>query len=393
MDEEPIERLGDGEIGIGEVEENVAVSPDHDAGLVGLVIRDGGGEGAIVGGGGSQGDGEGVPAVQGEEDIHSGAIDGSSVGIGHVPGDGLGAQGGPIHRGIRSGDEEGAGISIHRHDHIVFRGATASRMVVADRQPEVEVSADGWQDFPSRRGVVQYGRPVREETGRADSRRQGSEGRTAGIGGGRRHGGHLVVHLLPTVGQAHIVGVAADAGQGERCRPRDGVIAAGLGGRTAGIDHGADGTGISGTGDEGAHFREADGMEIGIAVVLDIRGADAGVTHDGGGASRLHGGVVVAVAAVVLGVVGAILMAHLVGDIIHVEGVAHGVAAAGDSPGLVTGAARRTKGCDTASPGGEYMADVIVGGADAIVTSRLVLPQHGASVVVGIGVGAGIQED
>ena len=73
---------------------------------------------------------------------------------------------------------------------------------------------------------------------------------------------------------------------------------------------------------------EADGVKIGVAVVLDILGvADAGVGHDGGAAAWFEGRGGSAVAAAgaagcVEGVGGAKLMAHLVCDVVDVEGVA-----------------------------------------------------------------------
>src|SRR5690606_34333810 len=115
----------DGEVGVGDVVEHVAIGPYHDPGRVGG--RDGGqghGLGSIVGRGGDQGVRVGVPAVHGEQDIHLAAVHGCVVGAGHAPGHGLGAAGGPADVGVGLGHEERPGATAHG-DHAVGLGGAA----------------------------------------------------------------------------------------------------------------------------------------------------------------------------------------------------------------------------------------------------------------------------
>ena len=71
----------------------------------------------------------------------------------------------------------------------------------------------------------------------------------------------------------------------------------------------------------GCDLSEVDGMKVCVAVGLHIWSADTGIAHDGAGAARFHGRGCIAVAIVVLRMIGAHLMAHLVGHIIHYEGI------------------------------------------------------------------------
>ena len=75
-------------------------------------------------------------------------------------------------------------------------------------------------------------------------------------------------------------------------------------------------------------------MEIGVAVRLNIRQTDAGVTHDGGAAAGFHccGGI--AVAGVVLGMVGAELVPYFMGHIVNVKSVTYRRIATGDTSRL-----------------------------------------------------------
>src|SRR5699024_972946 len=89
------------------------------------------------------------------------------------------------------------------------------------------------------------------------------------------------------------------------------------------------------------HFLEADGVEIIVAVGLQIlAAADTGIGLNGATAARFISGGTVAVAAsagtfvIVKAVVAAILMAHFVGNIVNIERVANWVGEAGHAARL-----------------------------------------------------------
>src|SRR5262249_25314212 len=92
-------------------------------------------------------------------------------------------------------------------------------------------------------------------------------------------------------------------------------------------------------------------------------------------------------------VVPAVLVAHLVGHVVDVEVVSHRVAEAGHAHGLLAVHAHDAQAGDAAAAGAEHVADVVVGVPDHGVQVGLVLAQHLAAVVVGVGVRGPVQVD
>ena len=131
-------------------------------------------------------------------------------------------------------------------------------------------------------------------------------------------------------------------------------------------------------------------MVVGIA--LQVGGTDAGVPHDGGGGTWLEGGRTCAVAAVVLGVVAAVLVPHFMRHVVHVERVPDGRTLARHAARLVA-AAWRLQVRNAATTCGEHMADVVVGRPDHVVAGVDVLSEHGAPTSVVVGVRGAVQED
>ncbi len=84
------------------------------------------------------------------------------------------------------------------------------------------------------------------------------------------------------------------------------------------------------------------------------------------------------------GVVGAELVAHLVGHEVHVEGIPDRVGRARHAPRLDRVVADAAQRCDAAAARAEDVADVVVRAADHAVEVGLVLAQHRGTVVVGV---------
>ena len=72
------------------------------------------------------------------------------------------------------------------------------------------------------------------------------------------------------------------------------------------------------------HFVDAVVVEMVVGIALQVGCANPRVPHDGRGRTWFVGGRRRAVAAVVLGVVSTVLVAHLVRHVIHVKRIAHG---------------------------------------------------------------------
>ena len=129
-----------------------------------------------------------------------------------------------------------------------------------------------------------------------------------------------------------------------------------------------------------------------VGVALQVGRANAGVTHDGRGRSRLIRRGRCTVAAVVLGVVATVLVPHFVGHVVHVEWVAHGRTASGHSAGLAS-ATRGLQVRHTTAARRKHVTDVVVRRTNDAVARVDVLGQHGSTTVVGVGVCASIEED
>ncbi len=129
-------------------------------------------------------------------------------------------------------------------------------------------------------------------------------------------------------------------------------------------------------GDEGVDFLQADGVEIGVGVVLQVVAtADAGITLDGAATARLVGRGSVAVATgtvaqrTIEGVVASELMADFVCYEIDVERVSDRIRQARGAPCL-DAAADHAQASDAATAGGEDVANVVIGGADGSIDHR-----------------------
>ena len=144
---------------------------------------------------------------------------------------------------------------------------------------------------------------------------------------------------------------------------------------------------------------EAHRVEVVVAERLEVVvPADPGVRHDRRAAAGLHRRGAVAVARArstrrAERVVRPELVAHLVGDVVDVEGVADGVREPCLGAGLLPGPADDGQPRETAATGREDVADVVVRVADDRVDVGLVLAEQLARVVVGVGVRGRVEVD
>ena len=139
-------------------------------------------------------------------------------------------------------------------------------------------------------------------------------------------------------------------------------------------------------------------MEIGIAVALDIiSGADPRIGHDRTAAAWLEGAdlrqIVQAGSGIgIEGVIRAELVAHFMGYEVYVESVSLWIGATGNPASLISCPAYAAQGRYAATASAKYVADIVAGIPDAGVHDSLILAQHGAPVIVGIGISGTIQE-
>ena len=137
------------------------------------------------------------------------------------------------------------------------------------------------------------------------------------------------------------------------------------------------------------HLVDRVDVEMVVRIALQVGRANACVAHDGARAAGLVSRGGGAVAAVVLGVVGAKLVPHLMRHIIDVERISDWRAAAGHPPSLPAPTRRIQLGNPPAASRKD-MADVVIGRSDDGVAGRLVLVEHRRPAVVRVRIGASV---
>ena len=219
---------------------------------------------------------------------------------------------------------EGTCCTVHCHHHVVLRIASTANGIVAHCEPEVVGARYRRKHFPSWCGVGDHSAQDREVTLVARSGKKWSEARAASIGGNWWLGSHGVVHLLPTVREyITAVGIGTGAREQERCAARDHAIHACIGSwrRVHQCRHRI--ARVASTSDEGVDLAKAVSTIHGVAIVGDVRRANASVAHDRDATAHFHRRSGRAVAVAVLRVVAAELVAHFVRHIIDIEWIAH----------------------------------------------------------------------
>ena len=102
-------------------------------------------------------------------------------------------------------------------------------------------------------------------------------------------------------------------------------------------------------------------MKIRIASVLNVRGADARVAHNGASAAGLDAGGRVVITAIILRMACPELVADFVGYVIHVKGVALRLLVGRSPPGRLTRRTGATKKSNAVLAGSsEYVSNVVI---------------------------------
>ena len=114
-------------------------------------------------------------------------------------------------------------------------------------------------------------------------------------------------------------------------------------------------------------------MEVIIAIGLQVGGADARISHDGRSTTRLIGGGAVAVARIILRMIGPKLVADLMSDIIHIERITDGARAPRYAASFPAGYTGDAKVSHPATACAENMTNIVIGIANDVINSGLVL--------------------
>ena len=277
--------------------------------------------------------------------------------------------------------------------------AAAAAAIIAHGEAEGEGAVGGRQRLAKRGGVADDVGQLGEDAARVAGGAERAENRARPIIAVGRRGG-AEVELLPAIGQRIAVCVGGAAGQAKGRAFGDGIAGSrvGHGSMIAGSARGR----TAGAGSRrgvGHNLVEADGVEVGVAVRLQIlRPADAGVAHNGGPTARFVGRGVAAIATARAGggverMVRPRLMAHFVSHIVNIKRIADRVRLAGHALRFLAGGADHAQAGDAAAAGAKHMADVVVGAADHHIEVALVFAEHYCPVVIGVGVGERVSVD